>query len=278
MSTKRIQFNNVVQNQLPGYVRSDYPLVAEFLKSYYQGQEYQGGPIDLVQNIDQYTKVNEQVGLTEYVGLGASIGVVNDTIEVDMKNNPTGTLGFPNSYGLLKINNEIITYTGITTFAFTGCVRGFVGVSSYQSDTNPEELVFETTSAQEHDKGDSIQNLSSLFLKEFLVKTKHQLTPGFESRKLSSDLDQNIFIKQSKDFYTSKGTDRGFEILFKALYNGNVKIIRPSEFLFTPSNANYQITKDFVVEPIFVDPMNLEFLHYIKIRIKIIILIRHMLL
>ena len=78
MSTKRIQFNNVVQNQLPGYVRTDYPLVAEFLKSYYQGQEYQGGPIDLVQNIDQYTKVNEQVGLTEYVGLGASIGIVND--------------------------------------------------------------------------------------------------------------------------------------------------------------------------------------------------------
>ena len=258
MSKKRIQFNNVVQNQLPGYVRSDYPLVAEFLKSYYQGQEYQGGPIDLVQNIDEYTKVSEQVGLTEYVGLGASIGIVNDTIQVDMKKNPTGTLGFPNSYGLLKINNEIITYTGITTFAFTGCVRGFVGVSSYQNDINPEELVFETTSAQEHDKGDSIQNLSSLFLKEFLVKTKHQLTPGFESRKLSSDLDQNIFIKQSKDFYASKGTDRGFEILFKALYNENVKIIRPSEFLFTPSNANYKITRDFVVEPIFGDPMNLE--------------------
>ena len=138
MSTKRIQINNVVQNQLPGYVRSDYALVAEFLKSYYEGQDYQGGPIDLVQNIDQYTKVSEQVGLTEYVGLGASIGIVNDTIEVDMKENPTGTLGFPNSYGLLKINNEIITYTGITTFAFTGCVRGFVGVSSYQSDTNPE--------------------------------------------------------------------------------------------------------------------------------------------
>ena len=51
MTTKRVQFNNIVQNQLPGYVKSDYPLVAEFLKSYYQGQEYEGGPIDLVQNI-----------------------------------------------------------------------------------------------------------------------------------------------------------------------------------------------------------------------------------
>ena len=103
MSTKKIQFNNIVQNQLPRYVIDEYPLVVDFLKTYYQGQEYKGGPIDLVQNIDAYTKIDEQVGLTEYIGLGASIGVSNQTIQVDMKNNPTGTLGFPDSYGLLKI-------------------------------------------------------------------------------------------------------------------------------------------------------------------------------
>ena len=258
MSTKKIQFNNIVQNQLPRYVINEYPLVAEFLKSYYQGQEYQGGPIDLVQNIDEYTKISEQVNLTNHVGLGATVGVGSEIIPVDMQKNPTGTEGFPDSYGLIKINDEIITYTGITTFAFTGCVRGFVGVTSYHSPTNPEELVFESSSASIHSKGDSIQNLSSLFLKEFLVKSKHQLTPGFEGRKLSSDLNENIFIKQAKDFYLSKGTDRGFEILFKALYNENVKIVRPSEFLFTPSNANYKITRDFVVEPIFGNPENLE--------------------
>ena len=258
MSTKKIQFNNIVQNQLPRYVIDEFPLVSEFLKSYYQGQEYQGGPIDLVQNIDEYAKVGSQVNLTEYVGLGVTVGITSDTIEVDMKNNPTGTLGFPDSYGLLKINDEIITYTGITTFAFTGCVRGFVGVTSYKSPNNPEQLVFETSTAKEHKKGDQIQNLSSLFLTEFLTKTKHQLTPGFEGRKLAADIDQNIFIKQSKDFYLSKGTDRGFEILFKSLYNENVKIIRPSDFLFTPSNANYKITNDFVVEPITGNPENLK--------------------
>ena len=162
MSTKKIQFNNIVQNQLPRYVIDEFPLVSEFLKSYYQGQEYQGGPIDLVQNIDEYTKVGSQVNLTEYVGVGVTVGITSDTIEVDMKNNPTGTLGFPDSYGLLKINDEIITYTGITTFAFTGCVRGFVGVTSYKSTNNPEQLVFKTSTAKEHKKGDQIQNLSSL--------------------------------------------------------------------------------------------------------------------
>ena len=164
MSTKKIQFNNIVQNQLPRYVIDEFPLVSEFLKSYYQGQEYQGGPIDLVQNIDDYIKVDNQVNLTQHVGVGVSVGINSETIYVDMQENPTGTLGFPDSYGLLKINDEIITYTGITTFAFTGCVRGFVGVTSYHNPTDPEQLVFESTSADEHSKGDEIQNLSSIFL------------------------------------------------------------------------------------------------------------------
>ena len=63
MTKKRVKFSNIVQNQLPGYVRSDYPLVAEFLKSYYQGQEYQGGPVDLVNNIDQYVKIDNLTNL-----------------------------------------------------------------------------------------------------------------------------------------------------------------------------------------------------------------------
>ena len=258
MTTKRVQFNNIVQNQLPGYVKSDYPLVAEFLKSYYQGQEYQGGPVDLISNIDDYVKIDNLTNLTESVGLGATVGIASDAIDIDMQNFPTGTLGFPDSYGLLKINDEIITYTGITTFGFTGCVRGFSGITSYRSPTNAEELVFESTTAEQHPKGSTIENLSCLFLKEFLTKTKHQITPGLEGRKLTPELNQEVFLKQSKDFYLSKGTDRGFEILFKALYNEKVNIIRPRDFLFTPSNANYKITRDFVVEPITGDPMNLE--------------------
>ena len=258
MTTKKVQFNNIVQNQLPQYVQNEYPLVAEFLKSYYQGQEYQGGPIDLISNIDDYVKIDNLTNLTYSVGLGATVGITSDAIDVDMQNFPTGTLGFPDSYGLLKINDEIITYTGITTFGFTGCVRGFSGITSYRSPTNSEELVFESTDADEHPKGSTIENLSCLFLKEFLKKTKYQLTPGLEGRQLTSDLDQEVFIKQSKDFYLSKGTDRGFEILFKALYNENVNIIRPRDFLFTPSNANYKITKDFVVQPVNGNPLDLE--------------------
>ena len=167
MAEKRIQFSNIVQNQLPAFTKTEFPLVSDFLSQYYLGQEYQGGPIDLVQNIDQYIKVSEQTNLIESVGLSTSVDRFTNVIPVDMVKNPSGTYGFPSSYGLLKINDEIITYTGTATTCFTGCVRGFCGITSYQASNKPDVLEFNTTLSEEHTAGSEIKNLSCLFLKEF---------------------------------------------------------------------------------------------------------------
>ena len=58
------------------------------------------------------------------------------------------TKGFPSEYGLLKVDDEIISYTGITSTSFTGCIRGFsgitgynVGISSSLLEINRENLV-----------------------------------------------------------------------------------------------------------------------------------------
>ena len=258
MSENRVQFNTIVASQLPVYVREEFPLVESFLKSYYLGQEYQGGPIDLIENIDKYIKLDETTNLTESAVMSGDITFFASTINVDPGESPTGTKGFPDSYGLLKIDDEIISYTGKTDYSFTGCIRGFVGITSYRSEINKEEVVFKETESDDHKSGSTIKNLSCLFLKEFLTKTKTQFLPGFENRTLDSEVNQNLFIKQAKDFYLSKGTDVSFEILFKALYNENVKIIKPRDFLISPSNAEYRITNDLVVEPIEGNPENLE--------------------
>ena len=148
MPQNRVKFSNIVQNQLPAYVQDEFPLVAEFLKTYYEGQEYQSGPIDLIENIDQYIKVSELTNLTDSVILDSSLDVGTSTVSVDLIKSPTGTKGFPESYGLLKIDDEIITYTGKTDSSFTGCVRGFSGVTSYTAEATSDTLVFETTRLQ----------------------------------------------------------------------------------------------------------------------------------
>ena len=258
MTETRIKFSNIVQNQLPSYVREDFPLVSEFLSQYYISQEFKGAPVDLIQNIDKYVKIDEQTNQVGIASLSSPVSIIDDVINVAFNPTSNGTYGFPDSYGLIQIDNEIITYTGKTDSSFTGCIRGFSGITSYDKQNHPDELVFSQSEVADHASGTTIINLSSLFLKEFLLKSKYQLTPGFENRTFSDNLNQSLFIKQAKDFYRSKGTDESFEILFKVLYDENVSIIRPREFLFRPSDAHYNVTKDFVVESISGDPLNLE--------------------
>ena len=173
MAEKRIQFSNIVQNQLPAYVKEEFPLVSDFLKQYYIAQEFEGAPVDLIQNIDEYVKISELTHLIDSVVLDADLGYDDTTIAIDLIKSPTGTDGFPDTYGLLKIDDEIITYTGKTSSSFTGCVRGFSGITSYEKEATTDELVFTQSEAAEHDADSTITNLSVLFLKQFLLKTKH---------------------------------------------------------------------------------------------------------
>ena len=251
MVDTRIKISSIVANQLPGFVKEEFPLVGEFLSQYYLSLEGQGSTLDILQNIDQYIKVDSLTNLTDSTTISSDVDFVDETITV------TSTYGFPQSYGLIQIDSEIITYTGITTNSFTGCVRGFSGITSYRGLNTPDELVFSQSGISTHSSGSTVNNLSVIFLKEFLNKVKKQVTPGFEDRELYSGVNQNLFIKQSKDFYSSKGADQSFEILFRALYGEDVEVIKPRDYLFIPSDAQYRVSRDLVVESLEGNPEDL---------------------
>ena len=248
MTETRIKISSIVENQLPQFVVEEFPLVSEFLSQYYTSLESQGNVSDIIQNIDQYIKVDNLTNLIETTTLNTDVTFFDSTINV------ISTAGFPDSYGLLLIDSEIITYTSKTSTTFEDCIRGFSGVTSYKVI---DELTFSESQTEEHTSGTTVTNLSILFLKEFLTKVKKQVTPGFENRELYSELNERLFIKQSIDFYSSKGTDNSFKILFGALYGQNVEVIRPRDYLIQPSDAQYRITSDLVVEAIEGNPEDL---------------------
>jgi hypothetical protein len=243
MTEKRVQLSTIVKSQVPDYVRSDFPLITEFLKEYYKGQEYQGGPIDLINNIDRYLKIDSFTNRVYSNTISKSINTSDSTIEV------LDTSGFPDSYGLLKIDNEIITYKGKTDRSFTGCIRGFSGICELSKNNSPDEVLFESTNAESHATGAQVLNLSILFLAEFLNKTKKQIATGFEDREFYSEVDQNTFLKQVRSFYASKGTEDSFKILFKALYGTKVELINPADLLFRPSDAQFNQVESIIVDP-----------------------------
>ena len=187
---KRVQVQQILANQLPDFIRAESPRTLDFLKQYYVSQEHQSGATDLADNLDQYIKLDNLTPevISGKTTLYSGISSTTDTVQV------YSTKSFPNEYGLFKIDDEIFTYTGITTNTFTGVIRGFSGISSYRTDLNAEELLFEETSQASHDAGKEVINLSSNFLKEFYKKLKFTLTPGLEDVDFVSDLDVNNFI------------------------------------------------------------------------------------
>ena len=82
MSEKRVKLSQIVKTQLPSYVQENFPLVGSFLSGYYQGQEYKGGPVDLIQNIDSYIKLSECGNLIKSTNTTATAGVSTSTIFV----------------------------------------------------------------------------------------------------------------------------------------------------------------------------------------------------
>ena len=170
----RVKISSVVKNQLPDFIRGDFPLAGEFLEQYYTSIENQGSTLDILQNVDKYIKIDELTDLVDTTSLSSNVGIADNSITVK------STTGFPESYGLIQIDNEIITYTGITSTSFTGCSRGFSGITSYRSVNKPDELVFSQSGISTHSSGTVVNNLSFRFLQEFFKKVKKQITPGFE--------------------------------------------------------------------------------------------------
>jgi len=249
----RVKIQQIVDNQLPEFILSESPKAVDFLRQYYISQEFQGGPVDIAENLDQYLNLNNltQEVIAGFTSTTSAISTTDTTISVET------TKGFPREYGLFKIDDEIFTYTGITTNSFTGCVRGFSGITTYSNNINPEELIFSTSSASNHDSVSKVSNLSALFLKEFYRKIKVLLAPGFEDVDFVSNLDVNSFIKQIRNFYQSKGTDESFRILFNVLYGTTPKILNLEEFLLKPSSAEYRRRQTLITEVLEGDPNKL---------------------
>ena len=258
---KRIKVNTIIENQLPEFVLADFPNAVEFLKQYYISQEFQGGSIDIINNFDRYLKPDNLVPEV-VVGVSSISSAITST---DTTITVPSTKGFPNEYGLLKINDEIVSYTGITSTSFTGCIRGFsgitgynVGVSSSLLDVNKESLTFEQTSADTHTEGSVVTNLSVLFLQEFFKKLKKTFLPGFENNEFASELDVGNFIKFSRSFYQSKGIEESIKILFKVLYGVEAKILDLEQNLIKPSSADF-IRREVIVADVLNsgEPQNL---------------------
>ena len=123
---KRVKISHVIESQIPEFLVQESPLFVKFLDQYYKSQEHKSGMADLANNLTEYRKIEafNNESLIPSTTLGIDLYAADTTISV------TSTNGWPDNYGLLKIDNEIITYTAKTDTTFLNCKRGFCGITN----------------------------------------------------------------------------------------------------------------------------------------------------
>ena len=241
---KRVKVSHVIQSQIPEFLNQESPLFASFLNQYYESQEHKSGTADLANNLPEYRKIGafNSETLTESTTLTDDAFAADRTIQVD------STTGWPDTYGLLKIDDEIITYTSKTATSFIGCSRGFSGIDQISKEDDAEFLNFQPTNAAQHVSGSVVTNLSNLFLQTFFTKFKEEFLPGFENRSFITGTSITNILTRAKDFYMSKGTDSSYQILFKLLYGEDIELLKPIEQTIVPSSNVYFKTKHVLLE------------------------------
>jgi len=267
MSDKKVKISNILGSQIPDFIQADNPLFKEFLTQYYESEEREYGTTYLSDHISSLKKIStvadislvekQTVNVPNTASPESPVLVSSVLFAYDDVINVNQTTGFPDKYGLLKIDNEIITYTGKTATSFTGCIRGFSGISEIETVSNPEFLTFSDTNATTHDVNSIVTNLSFLFVTEFYKKFRKHFLPGLEGRSFSYGLNVENILSRARDFYSSKGTDTSLQILFQVLYGELVEVIKPFEQTIMPSEAEYDVSDNIVVEVISGDPLNL---------------------
>ena len=244
---KRVKISHVIESQIPEFVNQESPLFASFLNQYYESLEHKSGTVDLANNLPEYRKVGSFNAET----LTTSTTLTDDVFAGQRTINVESTVGWPSTYGLLKIDNEIITYKTKTDTSFVDCARGFSGIDQISKEDDAEFLNFQITSAEQHVTGATVTNLSNLFLQEFFTKFKTEFLPGFEDRSFISGTSVTNVLTRAKDFYMSKGTDSSYQILFKLLYGEDIELLKPIEKTIVPSANVYFQTKHVLLENLF---------------------------
>ena len=77
----RVKVRHLVQDHLPDFVKENFPEFQGFLRSYYGSLESPGGPTDILNNIDQYIRLENLSELIYTTNATSSITITSSFVK-----------------------------------------------------------------------------------------------------------------------------------------------------------------------------------------------------
>ena len=245
--------NPLVSRQFPEHIQANNPLLVEFIKQYYRYMDSAQITLSSVTASDQ---ILLETGTENFLALDGTDEKGNN--ENDYILNEEGSVGefskdetitgqtsgetatiFAEDTDNLKLYISANTKF-VTGETITGGTSGAQGVISKYRATPNESI---TQILEYADVNDTLDDFFLQFRNTFLQTIPNTLTSGLDKRQLT----KNIL-----SLYKRKGTKKGHEIFFRALFNETPELYYPTVDLLRVSDGNFQtqnVLKATLVSP-----------------------------
>ena len=237
MAVKTKRISTLIESQLPEFISTEYELFGKFVEKYYESQEVQGGPLDILSNLQKYLDIDyyEKSLLRQNTILVSSISDTASSITLE------DASGFPEKNGYIQIGDEIIFYAERNGNVLADCFRGVSG--NVALGDLYEKSVFTSTSAAAHSSGDLVLNVSNLFLYAIVKNFESQYLGSFPEKYLRGEVDKRTLIKNIQKFYKAKGTDSSIKFIFNTIVTQDTTnkpdVYNPRDFVYKSSESDW---------------------------------------
>lgn len=120
---------------------------------------------------------------------------------------------------------------------------------SFYQEEGPNFIAFVKAYYEWAEQQNNFINLSrSLYEIKELDTTPNDFVKYFKNKYISSlpefiISDKRLLVKHILDLYRSKGTQRAYELLFRMIFNEEISLYIPGDFIFKPSEAAWHVPK-----------------------------------
>ena len=243
----------LVSRQFPQHIQANNPLLVEFVKQYYSFMDSAQLTLSSVTDSDQILLETDTESFLALDGTDDSGNNANDYIldeegtvgEFSKGETITGTTSGQTATILAEDTDNLKLYisantkfvTGETVTGGTSGAQGVVG--TYRA--NPNESISQIL--EYADVNDTLDDFFLQFRNSFLQTIPNDLT---------SDLNKRQLTKNILSLYKRKGTKKGHEIFFRALFNETPELYYPTVDLLRVSDGKFNtqnVLKATLVSP-----------------------------
>lgn len=256
MLDKKRKISTLIESQLPGFIASEYGNFTKFLSAYYEQLEFQGQPLDVINNLESYLDIStyDNNALTRSDVLSSSISATDTTITLQ------DASSFPKEFGYVRIDNEICFYKKRNGNRLENVTRGVSG--NLTLGDLYEESEFVSTDASSHSIQTPVYNVSNLFLYALVKSFESQYLAGFPEKFLLDAVDKRTLIKYIGDFYKTKGNSKSINFLFSTILTKSGEkdfygTYNPKDYTIKASTSQWSRTYSLRVKSFAGNPLNL---------------------